>query len=155
MAGTDPLLLLLKTLIGNDDGSSAAQGATSDELMEKIGRVEQMHLTTIQMFMFERDRYEGVVSMYKERFGRTYDPNGEDGEEEQEEDDGESKADSKSVATAGGAESKAGAVLTEAELDAQRLAEEKQQAKDDAFFDAKGDSDSESEESVDLTLQFD
>jgi hypothetical protein len=49
----------------------------------------------------------------------------------------------------------ASAVLTEAELDAQRLAEEKQQAKDDAFFDAKGDSDSESEESVDLTLQFD
>jgi ubiquitin-conjugating enzyme E2 D/E len=150
MAGTDPLLLLLKTLIGDDDGSSAAQGATSDELMEKIGRVEQMHLTTIQMFMFERPRYEGVVSMYKERFGRTYDPNDGDGEE-----DGESKSDLKSVATAGGAESKAGAVLTEAELDAQLLAEEKQQAKDDAFFDAKGDSDSESEESVDLTLQFD
>ena len=48
------LLLLLRELIG-EKMDPADEGVTSDELMEKIGRVEQMHLTTVQMFIFEKN----------------------------------------------------------------------------------------------------
>lgn len=140
MAGTDPLLMLLRSLIGAEDTGTG--DATSDELMEKIGRVEQMHLTTIQMFMFERERYEGVVTMYRERFGKTFDPEDDEGVEgEGDVSVPDSKADSKSAV-----EDKGGVEKDEEE---DQYAAEKAQAKEDLLLDAKGDDLSGSEESDD------
>ena len=110
--------------------------------MEKIGRVEQMHLTTIQMFMFERERYEGVVTMYRERFGKTFDPEDDEGVEgEGDVSVPDSKADSKSAV-----EDKGGVEKDEEE---DQYAAEKAQAKEDLLLDAKGDDLSGSEESDD------
>lgn len=142
MADTDPLLLLLRSLVGTEDTGTG--DATSDELMEKIGRVEQMHLTTIQMFMFERERYEGVVQMYRERFGKKFNPD-EEGEGEGEE--GRSVADSKADSKATADEKSGGGDGVAGKEQEDRWEAEKAQAKEDLLLDAKGDSGSDSEES--------
>ena len=138
MAGTDPLLLLLRELIG-DKMDPADEGVTSDELMEKIGRVEQMHLTTIQMFIFEKARYASTVDMYKERFGKVFDPHAHEEEEEESKAGLESKAESKQSGVDGS--SAADSKEYAAYLD------ERAQMKDDAILQAGNDDESESEDS--------
>ena len=141
MAGTDPLLLLLRELIG-DKMDPADEGVTSDELMEKIGRVEQMHLTTIQMFIFEKARYASTVDMYKERFGKVFDPHAHEEEEEESKAGLESKAESKQsdVDGSSAADSKEYAAYLD----------EKVQMKDEAILQADNDDDSESEDSEEV-----
>ena len=150
-----PCFCCCALLVDADDQGTG--DATSDQLMEKIGRAEQMHLTTIQMFMFEKARYEGVVQMYRERFGKTYTPDEEQGNGDDDDGDGDDdaliagdfKADSKSIADE---KSETSRGMNKACGD-QWQAEKSAQI-EESLLDTKGDSDSESEHSA-LSGSFD
>jgi ubiquitin-conjugating enzyme E2 N len=95
-AGTDPVLNYLATLLGDSTDNSTAQKSqpvTSADLMKQLGRVEQMHLTTIQMYMFERERYQGVVDMYKEKFAKVFNVDKQEIEFVESDEEGEEKGD--------------------------------------------------------------
>ena len=82
-AGQDPTLALLEGLVGNNNDEEdlshidpkyrkVVVHKTSDELMETMGRQQQMHLATIQMFLFENERYSQAVMGYVEKFAKVY-----------------------------------------------------------------------------------
>jgi ubiquitin-conjugating enzyme E2 N len=82
-AGQDPTLALLEGLIGNDEVEDDSNidprfrkvvaHKTSDELMKPLQRQQQMHLATIQMFLFENVRYMQAIQGYVEKFAKVND----------------------------------------------------------------------------------
>lgn len=84
-AGQDPTLALLEGLVGSGEEDDGLQDVdpkyrkkkdkkTSDELMKPLSRQQQMHLATIQMFLFENERYLRAVEGYVEKFAKVFTP---------------------------------------------------------------------------------
>jgi len=99
-AGQDPTLALLEGLIGSDEEEEDASGSglrkkvvvkTSDELMKPLGRQQQMHLATIQMFLFENERYAEAIKYYLERFAKVFELDTDFKEDADADADGEEK----------------------------------------------------------------
>jgi len=116
-AGQDPTLALLEGLIGEkeevEDTSDPrfrkkVVSKTSDELMEPLGRQQQMHLATIQMFLFENERYTKAIKYYVERFARVFEVDTEFKEDEDVEGEGDVSTASGSAAAAAAGLSRAG-----------------------------------------------
>jgi len=78
-----------KTAFGNildgisyDPSWGRPGSTTSAKLMASLTRVEQMHLTVIQMHMYEYERYKTNVQNYVDKFAAVYKPGQAPGEQE-------------------------------------------------------------------------